>query len=350
MRRLPIYFLIDVSESMVGEPIEMVQNGIRSVIQELRTDPYALETVFVSVIAFAGKAKTLIPLTELFKFYPPALPIGSGTSLGCVMDFLMNDIDSSVQKTTSAVKGDWKPIVFLFTDGVPTDNPESAFQKWNEKYRRNCSIVAVSIGDNADTQLLGKITDNVLKLKKTDEISFKAFFKWITASIKTSSVSVAECSSDELKLPPLNGINLEKVNTKQVHRVDENFAVVVGRCQTTKKLYLVKYAKRIKPMEIEGLDRFGVAEFKLVGAYPIEEESYKMLSDDSQMNRNINTAELRGVPTCPCCGNQLGFVVCECGGIFCVGDEAYNKCPWCGLEGVLGEGGAGGMDVNRARG
>lgn len=36
MRRLPIYFLIDVSESMVGEPIEEVQNGIRTIIQELR--------------------------------------------------------------------------------------------------------------------------------------------------------------------------------------------------------------------------------------------------------------------------------------------------------------------------
>ena len=46
MRRLPIYFLIDVSESMVGEPIEEVQNGIRTIIQELRFDPYALETVY----------------------------------------------------------------------------------------------------------------------------------------------------------------------------------------------------------------------------------------------------------------------------------------------------------------
>ena len=70
MRRLPIYFLLDVSESMVGEPIEQMQNGIRTIIQELRTDPYALETVFVSVIVFAGKACTLIPLTELFKFSP----------------------------------------------------------------------------------------------------------------------------------------------------------------------------------------------------------------------------------------------------------------------------------------
>ena len=63
MRRLPVYFLIDVSESMVGQPIEEVQNGMRTIIQELRVDPYALETVFVSILAFAGKAKTLSELT-----------------------------------------------------------------------------------------------------------------------------------------------------------------------------------------------------------------------------------------------------------------------------------------------
>ena len=79
MRRLPVYFLIDVSESMVGQPIEEVQNGMRTIIQELRVDPYALETVFVSILAFAGKAKTLSELTELYKFYPPIFPVGSGT-------------------------------------------------------------------------------------------------------------------------------------------------------------------------------------------------------------------------------------------------------------------------------
>ena len=86
MRRLPIYFLIDVSESMVGEPIIQVEKGMRNIIQELRTDPYALETVFVSVIVFAGKEKVLSPLTELYKFYPPQFPIGGGTSLGTALD------------------------------------------------------------------------------------------------------------------------------------------------------------------------------------------------------------------------------------------------------------------------
>ena len=184
MRRLPIYFLLDVSESMVGEPIEQMQNGIRTIIQELRTDPYALETVFVSVIVFAGKACTLIPLTELFKFYPPTLPIGGGTSLGSAMNFLMDDIDHSIQRTTLEVKGDWKPIIFLFTDGTPTDDPQMAFRRWNDKYRRHCNLVAISIGNNVDTRLLGTITDNVLKLNDTDENSFKIFFKWVTASMK----------------------------------------------------------------------------------------------------------------------------------------------------------------------
>lgn len=156
MRRLPIYFLIDISESMVGEPIEQVQIGMRTIIQDLRVDPYALETVFVSVIAFAANAQSLSSLTELYKFYPPTLPIGGGTSLGTAMDYLMDDLDKSIQKTTTEVKGDWKPIIFLFTDGTPTDSYQAAFEKWNAKYRRSCNLVAISIGDNVNTQTLAE--------------------------------------------------------------------------------------------------------------------------------------------------------------------------------------------------
>ena len=67
MRRLPIYFLIDISESMVGEPIEQVQDGIATIIKELKTDPFALETVWISIIGFAGKSKTIIPLQDILQ-------------------------------------------------------------------------------------------------------------------------------------------------------------------------------------------------------------------------------------------------------------------------------------------
>lgn len=348
MRRLPIYFLVDVSESMVGKPIEHVEDGMRTVIQELRTDPYALETVFVSVIVFAGKAQNLSPLTELYKFYPPKFPIGGGTSLGIALNFLMDDISKSVQKTTVELKGDWKPIVFLFTDGTPTDNPQSAIERWQKHFKSKANLVCVSIGKNADTELLGKITDNVLMLKDTDEYSFKSFFKWITASIKSSSVSITDTGIDEMQLAPLDGISLEKVNAGEKSKIDDNYAVLLAKCSNTKKTFLVKYAKRLPNIRsLESLGIKGTDDYKLVGAYPINEEVYNGLSNGVS-NRNINTMSLRGVPTCPCCGNQYGVVICECGNIMC-SDGKTQLCPWCGTEGTLGiiEGG---MDITRGRG
>src|SRR3990172_4085766 len=166
MRRLPIYFLIDISESMAGYPIEQVEEGMAAIIKELRTDPFALETVYISIIIFAGKAKIIANLLELYNFYPPKLPIGGGTAFGNALNFLMNDIDASIQKTTLEQKGDWKPIIFLFTDGNPTDNVDSAFDRWNKLYRSSAYLVAISLGNNTDTSLLGRITKNVLRPKR----------------------------------------------------------------------------------------------------------------------------------------------------------------------------------------
>lgn len=347
MRRLPVYFLIDVSESMVGTPIEQVQEGMRTIVQNLRVDPYALETVFVSIIAFAGKAISLSPLTELYKFYPPTFPIGGGTSLGTGMEFLMEDLERSVQKTTMEVKGDWKPIVFLFTDGNPTDNYQPVFKKWNDKYRHRCNLVAISLGENVNPQIFGQITENVLILRDTDEESFSKFFRWVTASIQMTSVSVSEQSSDELKLAPATEICFEKVDPVHSYKVDENFVVLHGRCQTTKQDYLVKYAKRLHSIGVKGLENFHALDYKLVGAYPINKESYSKLSFNDV--HKINTTELVGNPTCPCCGNQLGIVICECGNIFCAGEQSHTICPWCGMNGELGTI-DGGIDISRGIG
>lgn len=190
----------------------------------------------------------------------------------------------------------------------------------------------------------------MLRLNNTDEISFKSFFKWVTASIKATSVSVTDMGDDDVKLAPTSGINLEKVDTSKPCIIDENFVVLVGKCSNTKKTYLVKYAKRMAGYKDMDYGNLGLLknEFKLVGAYPIDEETYNSLSDGNS-NQSINTTALRGVPTCPCCGAQLGVVVCECGNIMC-SDGNTTACPWCGMEGSLGEIAAGGADITRGRG
>ena len=350
MRRLPIYFLVDVSESMVGEPIEQVQEGIATIVKELRTDPYALETVYLSIIAFAGKTQKITSMVELFNFYPPKLPIGGGTSLGKALDFLMNDINSSVKRTTLEEKGDWKPIIFLFTDGNPTDDYNVAFERWNQKYRRSANLVVISLGENADLNIFGRITENVLLLKNADAESFAKFFKWVTASIKTSSVSVSETNNDELHLAPITNGYLSKIDLKnhlQPAKVDENFAVLIAKCQTTKRPYLIKYQKRLSPSLYLGIEA-NVLDYRLVGAYPVD-NSYFELTDDTPNSSTVNTSSLVGFPTCPCCGNQYGFSHCACGKVLCTGDEEITHCPWCGTAAKFSfaEGSA---NINRTRG
>jgi uncharacterized protein YegL len=349
MRRLPIYFFIDISESMAGYPIEQVEDGMAAIIKELRTDPFALETVYISIIIFAGKAKKIDSLVELYNFYPPKLPIGGGTALGNALNFLMNDIDASIQKTTLEQKGDWKPIIFLFTDGNPTDNVDSAFERWNQLYRNSAFLVAISLGDNTDTSLLGRITDNVLLFNNTEPESFKKFFKWITASIKTSSVSITDTTDGSLQLAPINNNFLSKIDLSKGNqkKIDENFAVILAQCQTTKRYYLIKYQKRLSPWQVSNLV-MNTLDYKLVGAYPID-KSYFDLIDDSKSNRTVNTSELVGFPNCPCCGNQYGFSSCSCGNILCTGKEEIAKCPWCNIEERYGFGNAS-INVTRTKG
>ena len=351
MRRLPIYFLIDVSESMVGEPIEHVQGGIETIVKELRTDPYALETVYLSIIAFAGKAKKVTNMVELFNFYPPKLPIGGGTSLGKALDFLMDDIKQSVKKTTLEEKGDWKPIIFLFTDGNPTDDYEKSFDQWNQKYRKSTNLVIISLGNNTDTSIFGKITDNILLLNNTDAESFKKFFKWVTASIKTSSVSVNESNNDNICLAPITNGFLSKLDLEKhlSPKIDENFAVILAKCQITKRPYLIKYQKRLSPSQISELLKSNVLDYKLVGAYPIDNSYFELNDEGASGGGSMNTSMLTGFPSCPCCGNQYGFSHCSCGNIICTGEEEVARCPWCEKEIRFGFG-EGSANITRTRG
>lgn len=81
MRRLPIFLVIDVSESMAGDHLRHMQEGISRLLTTLRSDPYALETVYLSVIAFAGVARTLAPLVELFSFIHRVYPLAQAHRL-----------------------------------------------------------------------------------------------------------------------------------------------------------------------------------------------------------------------------------------------------------------------------
>lgn len=349
MRRLPIYFLIDISESMVGEPIQQVEEGLASIIQALKSDPYALETVWVSVIVFAGQPKTLVPLQEIVNFYPPRFPIGSGTSLSKGLGHLMYELRSNIVKTTYDQKGDWKPIIFLFTDGVPTDDTTAAIGEWKRNWQRSANMIAISFGNEADSALLGQLTDEVHLFKNTSTQSYKEFFRWVSDSIKTSSVSI-DRNSTGFELAKTDGDTISKIDLSKAadkkSLVDDNFVVLAAKCQNTNRPYLMKYTRNLNEGDFGGM-KLLTKSYRLAGAFPVD-NSYYELADEKVANR-IHSDELIGAPNCPCCGNPYGLAVCACQKIHCLSEELESTCPWCGTKGKYGLGN-GGFDISRAQG
>ena len=179
MRKLPVYLLLDVSGTMFGEPIAAVENGIQTMHAALLNDPNAFDIAYLSVITFSDFVQQVVPLTELNQFVPPQLKVGGMTNLGGALKYVAECVDREVDK------GDWKPLVFIMTDGVATDNIEDGLVEF--KKREWGAVVACAAGAHADPDELKKITEDVVKLNTDDSTTLSAFFQWATDSSCRSS-------------------------------------------------------------------------------------------------------------------------------------------------------------------
>lgn len=200
-RRLPVYLLIDTSGSMMGEAIEAVRSGLKLVLSTLSQDPYALETAYLSLITFSSQAKQEFPLTDVMSLQLPDINANGTTAMGEALELLADCVNREVKKGSMQEKGDWRPMVFMMTDGMPTDNLDKGIQAI--KQHKFGAFIACAAGSDADTDTLKKITETVVSLDTADSASIKAFLKWISQSITTTSKKVDLTKSDESSLDEL---------------------------------------------------------------------------------------------------------------------------------------------------
>lgn len=204
MRRLPVYFLLDTSGSMYGEPIQALNNALSSMVNTLRADAQALDSVWLSIITFDRDVKEIAPLTELALFQLPEIkcPQSGPTHTGKALEMLHRKVKDEVRKGNTAQKGDWKPLLFLFTDGKPND-----LQLYREMVPKVHAlnfgaVVCCAAGNLADDSLLKELTKDVLHLDTADSATLKQFFKWVSETIEQGNKSQGTGESVTLPPPP----------------------------------------------------------------------------------------------------------------------------------------------------
>lgn len=200
MRRLPIYFLVDISGA---SDINKLNMCLLNILLYIREDPYMLETAYISIITIGDTAKITLSLTDICGI--KAIPIfheEKGMALGKALNLLMDDIDRNVVKTTIEHKGDWKPIIFLFANGMPTGNITLALKKWNRNFLHKSTLISVARKKVA--KLLEPISNCVLPqtdltMSKLPEFLKKIVFMPVEAPLCSSQQEYRDNFNRELK-------------------------------------------------------------------------------------------------------------------------------------------------------
>lgn len=183
-RRLPVFILADRSGSMAGEKIVQVNSGLQLLKSDLETEPRAVQTVWISVISFGdGGARVDVALTELMGFIPPSFTASGGTPMGEALRLLNQEIDNNVR-----MGSDYKPLVFLFTDGEPTDEWRSAAAAVKQRSQmKTANIIAIGCGSDVNLNTLKEISETVLHMSNVSSGQLQNLMAWISQSVKKVS-------------------------------------------------------------------------------------------------------------------------------------------------------------------
>lgn len=303
-RHLPIYLLLDCSESMVGEPLEMLVQGLRGLQKDLMDKPEAVELAWISVITFSGKAKQIIPLTSIDAFLPPTLLLGPGTSLGEAFRLLGQCIKNEVRVNAGETRGDYRPIIFLVTDGLPTDDWKRGYDEFRRVIASHITsspnIVALGCGPDVDTALLKEITPNVLSMKTISPGAMSDFFKWVSGSVGVASSHVDKGSNAaSMPVPPKS-----LTERSLTHSSTPTQLIFLARCKRRHEYYLMRYRKGDS------------GKYYAEKAYPVGNDYVADVK--SGTGADVDTSQLDGAPACPYCGlpgwkpsSEKGLIECN---------------------------------------
>jgi uncharacterized protein YegL len=164
--------------------------------RDLASNPDTCEKVWVSVISFNNTATQVCSLTEVERFEEPKLVANGTTELGLALRELARCIDAEVRKRTPQQRGDYKPVIFLLTDGRPTDT-DWLTAAAELRQRPIGDFVACAAGADADQTTMSKIADTVVSLHDTSPEALRSFMRWVSQSVEVHSRSAEERFEEE---------------------------------------------------------------------------------------------------------------------------------------------------------
>jgi hypothetical protein len=245
-----------------------------------------------------------------------------GTALGAALRLCRDSIARDVILNSPERKGDYRPLVFILTDGEPTDEWRGPAREL-KSVRPRPLVTALGCGEEAGFAALTEIADSAVGLADLSPEGMERLFSWVSASVAFSSRAL-----DGGQGEPSPGLSLEKAPLQEGLRLvrygDAPAACarprifIHGVCRNTGGRYLIVY--RADPFS-----RYYLSE----GTHRLPED---FLADGAAPAPPAEGSLLTGPAPCPHCGNEAMVFCHVCGVSYCwdADDPAETyRCTGC---------------------
>lgn len=194
---MALLFLLDVSGSMSGEPIQSLNASINKFKEQVCTDPRTTEILDVAIVAFNHETQVVMPFTPVAYMEPINLTADGGTDIAPAVRVAVDMVDERSRFYRHSGTEPYKPWIFMVSDGYGGDVADvSALVKQKEQgdFLRFWALGVEGYDSKTLHQLAG---ERVMKLNGYD---FTGIFDWVHKSMRAVSVS---SPSEKPRLDPL---------------------------------------------------------------------------------------------------------------------------------------------------
>ena len=162
--------------------IEALRSGMCAFRDELMQDPKAVECCELGIISFTDDAWQAAKLCPLSDFVPPIFdpaPRG-GSALSAAFSILRASIARDVKPKTNSFAGDFRPLVFVFTDSDPCDDWRDGLANLKNLLTRMPRIILIVCGPMITSDFLEAAGQEmtVIVMKEMSPDDFAPLFCW----------------------------------------------------------------------------------------------------------------------------------------------------------------------------
>ncbi|KPA09101.1 Tellurite resistance, TerY [Candidatus Magnetomorum sp. HK-1] len=193
--RVPVCMALDVSYSMVNEPIAELNNGVKAFFNALMEDEIAHYSADIAMVTFGNDINVELDFLNIQKQQIPHLSVSGATPMGKGINKALELLELRKAEYKTVGIEYWQPWLVIMTDGQPTDDTSEAEKRIQTLVaNKKLTVIPIGIGKRADMKTLARFSPyrTPLKLKG---LQFNTFFQWLSMSVAKASVSTANIDS-----------------------------------------------------------------------------------------------------------------------------------------------------------